>query len=60
MADSNLTEAERRFLAELEARGVAYMIVGLTAATLQGANTNHRRHRSDGSSPPEICGSAKP
>lgn len=39
MADSNLTEPERRFLAELEARGVVYMIVGLTAATLQGANT---------------------
>ncbi len=39
MADSNLTDAERRFLAELDARGVEYMIVGLTAATLQGANT---------------------
>ena len=39
MADSSLTGPERRFLAELEARGVAYMIVGLTAATLQGANT---------------------
>jgi len=39
MADSNLTGPEQRFLAELEARGVKYMIVGLTAATLQGANT---------------------
>ena len=39
MADSSLTEAERSFLAELEVRGVDYMIVGLTAATLQGANT---------------------
>lgn len=39
MADSVLTEAERRFLVELEARGVEYMIVGLTAASLQGANT---------------------
>src|SRR5882724_6765598 len=39
MADSNLTGPEQRFLAELEARGVMYMIVGLTAATLQGANT---------------------
>jgi len=26
MADSNLTGPERRFLAELEARGVVYMI----------------------------------
>jgi predicted nucleotidyltransferase len=34
-----LTEAERRFLRELEARGVRYLIVGLTAASLQGANT---------------------
>jgi hypothetical protein len=34
-----LTEAERRFLSELDARGVEYMIVGLTAASLQGANT---------------------
>jgi hypothetical protein len=39
MADSSLTEPERRFLDELGARGVPYMIVGLTAATLQGANT---------------------
>jgi hypothetical protein len=34
-----LTEAERRFLAELVARGVKFMVVGLTAAALQGANT---------------------
>jgi hypothetical protein len=39
MADSALTDAERRFLAELHARGVSYMFVGLTAASLQGANT---------------------
>jgi len=39
MADSALTDAERRFLVELEARGVAYMILGLSAASLQGANT---------------------
>jgi hypothetical protein len=32
MADSNLTEPERRFLAELEARGVVYMIQALSAA----------------------------
>jgi hypothetical protein len=34
-----LTEAERRFLSELVARNVRFMIVGLTAASLQGANT---------------------
>ncbi len=34
-----LTDAERRFLVELDKRGVRYMIVGLTAAALQGANT---------------------
>jgi hypothetical protein len=39
MAGSSLTEAEGTFLAELEVRSVEYMIVGLTAATLQGANT---------------------
>jgi hypothetical protein len=39
MADSALTEAELRFLRELDARGVPYMIVGLSAASLQGANT---------------------
>ena len=39
MGDSGLTDAERRFLVELEARGIVYMIVGLSAASLQGANT---------------------
>lgn len=39
MGDFVLTEAERRFLTELDERGVRYMIVGLTAASLQGANT---------------------
>lgn len=39
MGDFVLTDAERRFLTELEERGVKYMIVGLTAASLQGANT---------------------
>lgn len=34
-----LTEVERRFLGELAARDVPYMIVGLAAAALQGANT---------------------
>lgn len=34
-----LTAAERRFLTELDTRGVRYLIVGLTAAGLQGANT---------------------
>ncbi len=34
-----LTEAERKFLGELETRGVRFMVVGLTAAGLQGANT---------------------
>ena len=42
MADSALTDAERRFLLELEARSIAYMIVGLSAASLQGANTTTR------------------
>ncbi len=37
MADSTLTEGERRFLAELEARGVRYLVVGMSAALLQGA-----------------------
>jgi predicted nucleotidyltransferase len=37
MPDSALDEAERRFLAELTARGVEYVIVGLSAALLQGA-----------------------
>jgi hypothetical protein len=39
MVDSALTDAERRFLAGLDARGVEYMIVGLAAASLQEANT---------------------
>jgi hypothetical protein len=39
MADSALTDVERRFLVELAARDVEYMIVGLAAAALQGANT---------------------
>jgi hypothetical protein len=39
LADFVLTEAERRFLSELGVRGVRYMIVGLSAAALQGANT---------------------
>lgn len=34
-----LSDAERRFLAELNARGVRYMVVGLSAAIIQGANT---------------------
>ena len=38
LVDYVLTEAERRFLSELDARGVECMIVGLTAASLQGAN----------------------
>lgn len=37
MPDSGLDDAERRFLAELSARGVEYAIVGLSAALLQGA-----------------------
>ena len=36
---SALTDAERRFLEELEARGVRFLVVGLAAALLQGANT---------------------
>jgi hypothetical protein len=39
LADSVLTEAERRLLMELDTRGVRYLIVGLAAAALQGANT---------------------
>lgn len=39
MTTSALSHAERRFLEELNARGVRYMIVGLTAAIIQGANT---------------------
>lgn len=40
MADSALTEAERRFLAELAARGVEHAVVGLSAALLQGATVS--------------------
>jgi hypothetical protein len=39
VADSALTEVERRFLEELNARGVRFLIVGVGAALLQGANT---------------------
>lgn len=39
MTLSALKDAERRFLEELNARGVRYMLVGLSAAILQGANT---------------------
>jgi hypothetical protein len=35
-----LSDAERRFLEELNARGVRYMVVGLSAAIVQGANTS--------------------
>src|SRR4051794_3836332 len=37
--DLRLEDSERRFLEELHIRGVRYMIVGLTAASLQGAGT---------------------
>lgn len=37
MDDSILTAGERRLLAELEARGVRYLVVGMSAALLQGA-----------------------
>jgi predicted nucleotidyltransferase len=39
MADIALTEAERTFLESLDQLGVRYMIVGLGAAVLQGADT---------------------
>jgi len=39
---SALSDAERRFLEELNARGVRYMIVGLSAAIVQGANSATR------------------
>ena len=38
MADSALTEAERRFVRELNRLGVRYLLVGASAAVLQGAN----------------------
>lgn len=37
MSSDAFTEVERRFLAELEHRGVRYLVVGMTAAVLQGA-----------------------
>jgi hypothetical protein len=37
MADSVLSRDERRFFRELAARGVRYMIVGMSGALLQGA-----------------------
>jgi len=39
LADSALTEAERRFLLELNRLGVRFLLVGASAAVLQGANT---------------------
>jgi hypothetical protein len=37
MADSTLTTAEQTFLVELERRGVRFMVVGMSAALIQGA-----------------------
>ena len=37
---SALTDAERAFLVELKSRGVRFVVVGLGAAVLQGANTS--------------------
>ncbi len=39
MADLALTDAERTFLQALEELGVRYMLVGLSAAVVQGADT---------------------
>ena len=39
MADSALTEAESALLRELTDRGVRFLIVGASAAVIQGANT---------------------
>ena len=39
MADSALSPPERRFLQELNALGVRYLVVGVGAAVLQGATT---------------------
>jgi hypothetical protein len=36
MADSTLTTAERTFLAELQRRGVRFMVVGMSGALIQG------------------------
>src|SRR2546423_1405568 len=37
MADSALSEGEQRFLLALNARGVRYLVVGMSGALLQGA-----------------------
>lgn len=37
MADSVFTHAERQLLNELETRGVRYLVVGMSAALVQGA-----------------------
>lgn len=37
MADSILSDAEQRLVRELEARGVRYLVVGMSAALMQGA-----------------------
>lgn len=37
MVDSILSTAEQRLLRELEARGIRYLVVGMSAALLQGA-----------------------
>jgi predicted nucleotidyltransferase len=39
LADSTLSEPERQFLEELNRRGVRYLLVGVSAAVLQGATT---------------------
>lgn len=39
MANVALTEAERRFLQELDELGIRYLLVGVSAAVLQGADT---------------------
>jgi hypothetical protein len=39
VADSALTEAESALLRELTDRGVRFLIVGASAAVIQGANT---------------------
>lgn len=38
MADSNVTDAEIRFLEELARRKVRFMVVGMSAAVIQGAD----------------------
>lgn len=37
MVDSILSDAEQRLIRELEARGVRYLVVGMSAALMQGA-----------------------